>query len=203
MNPTSWSTSDVADWARRVGLSESTITGLSQNEIDGPTLVTLDKDELRSELGISSLPAPARRYLWDLILALRSRQESSDRAAAIDILEEEIDLLLLQGSTADAGGGSTETDEEVVNQLRRDATQERQIISSHMMALRLQSFGSQQTYEDAELARAEVSRVSSIGDMCYLLISVVWNGLWPTTMRIGGRLQVCLAFLFKHVSAIR
>lgn len=64
MNPTSWSTSDVEDWARRVGLPECTITG------SVPLLVTLEKDELRPELGISS-SLPARRYLWDLIVTLR------------------------------------------------------------------------------------------------------------------------------------
>ena len=47
--------------ARQVGLAEITISVLVENEIDGPTLVTLDKEELRSELGIVSLPA--RRYL--------------------------------------------------------------------------------------------------------------------------------------------
>ncbi len=59
---------DVESWARQVGLSESTIIALSKNEVDGPTLVTLEKDELRSELGIVSLPA--RRYIWSLILTL-------------------------------------------------------------------------------------------------------------------------------------
>ncbi len=136
MNPTSWSTLDVEDWARRVGLPEGTITGLRENEIDGPTLVTLEKDELRSELGIRSLPA--RRYLWDLIVTLRSLQDSYDRTAAIDVFEDEIESLPLQ-STADAsagGGEGTEVDEEVVNQLRRDVAQQRQIISDHMIAFR-------------------------------------------------------------------
>ena len=37
MNPASWNESDVERWARQVGLSESTIMALSENEIDGPT----------------------------------------------------------------------------------------------------------------------------------------------------------------------
>ena len=164
MNPTSWSASDVEDWAWQVGLSESTITGLSQNEIDGPTLMTLEKDELRSELGIGSLPA--RRYLWDLVVTLRSHQDSADRTAAIDAFEEEIESLPQQGTADASAGGGMDTDEEVVNQLRNDASQQRQIISDHMMALRLQSSGSQQTYEDAGLARAEEDRLRQLSIQC-------------------------------------
>lgn len=165
MNPTSWSASDVEEWARRVGLSESTVTCLGENEVDGPTLVTLEKDELRTELGIGSLPA--RRYLWDLILLLRSHQTSSDRTTVIDIFEEEIDSLPLQGAAdASAGGSEMETDEEVVKQLRSDAAEQRQIISDHLMALRLQSSGSQQTYEDAELARTEEDRLRQLSIQC-------------------------------------
>ena len=37
MNPACWDASDVERWARQVGLSESTIMALSENEIDGPT----------------------------------------------------------------------------------------------------------------------------------------------------------------------
>ena len=165
MNPTSWSASDVEDWAIRVGLSESTISCLRQNEINGPTLVTLEKDDLRSELGIGSLPA--RRYLWDLILTLRSQQENSDHTTAIDIFEEEIESMPLKSSADASGGGSgTEIDKEVMNQLRRDAAQQRQIVSDHMMALRLQSIGTQQTYEDAELARAEGERLRQLNIQC-------------------------------------
>ena len=151
----------MEDWARRVGLSESIITVLTQNEVDGPTLVTLEKDELRSELGIGSLPA--RRYLWDLIVTLRSYQNGSDHTAVIDVLEEEIESLPLEGTAdASAGGGM----EEVVNQLRKDAAQQRQIISDHMIALRMQSIGSQQLYEDAGLARAEGDRLRQLNIQC-------------------------------------
>lgn len=151
-------------WARQVGLSESTVTVLSQNEVDGPTLVTLEKDELRSELGIRSLPA--RRYLWDLIVTLRSYQNSNDRNAAIDVLEEEIESLPLEGTADASAGGFMQTDEEAVNQLRKDAAEQRQIISDHIIALRMQSIGSQQIYEDAELARTEGDRLQQLNIKC-------------------------------------
>ncbi len=95
-----------------------TIIALSDHEIDGPTLVTLEKDKLRSELGIVLLPA--RRYIWDLILTLRSHQDSTDSVTAINVLEEEIRLLPLQVSTdASAGGYSLEKDVAVMSQLWR------------------------------------------------------------------------------------
>ena len=48
MNPASWSSADVQDWARRKGLPDSTATALAENEVDGPTLLTLDREELRA-----------------------------------------------------------------------------------------------------------------------------------------------------------
>ncbi len=51
-----------------------------------------------------------------------------------------------------------------MNQLRRDVAQQRQIISDHLIALRLQSFWNQQTYEDAELARAEGDRLRQLSE---------------------------------------
>ena len=60
MNPTSWTALDVENWARQVGLSDAASSTLRENEVDGPTLVTMEREELRSELGIVSLPA--RRY---------------------------------------------------------------------------------------------------------------------------------------------
>ena len=162
-NPTSWNTSDVERWARQVGLSESTVKALCESEIDGPTLVTLEKDELRSELGIVSLPA--RRYLWSLILLLRSYQDCSDRTEAIGVFEEEIDSLPLQGAGVHLGVeviSGMETDKEVVNQLRSDAVQQRQIISDRLMALSLQTNVNQQTYEDAEFARTEQDRLRQL-----------------------------------------
>jgi hypothetical protein len=163
MNPTSWNATDVERWARGVGLSDGTILALRDNEIDGPTLATLEKDELKSELGIVSLPA--RRYLWSLIISLRSYQGCSDRSKALDVFEEEIDVLPLYGTGVHGGVeviSGTETDKEVVNQLRSEATEQRQIISDRLMALSLQSYGSQQTYEDSELARAEQDRLRQL-----------------------------------------
>jgi hypothetical protein len=161
MNPASWDVLDVERWARQVGLTERTIVVLREREIDGPTLVTLEKDELRSELGIVSLPA--RRYIWDLILTLRSHQDGTDRATAISILEEEIRSLPRQVSAdSSAGGHSLETDAEVMSQLWTDAAQQRQIITDRIMALNLQYDGSQQAYEDAELARAEQERLRQL-----------------------------------------
>ena len=146
MNPTSWSATDVERWARGVGLSDGTILALRENEIDGPTLATLEKNELKSELGIVSLPA--RRYLWSLIISLRSYQGCSDRSKALDVFEEEIDVLPLYGT--------------VINQLRSEATEQRQILSDRLMALSLESTGSQQTYEDSERARAEQDRLRQL-----------------------------------------
>ncbi|KAL7541102.1 hypothetical protein ACHAXR_010627 [Thalassiosira sp. AJA248-18] len=160
LNPASWTASDVEAWARQVGLSSATIESLRENEIDGTTLVTLEKEELRSELGIVSLPS--RRYLWDLILSLQSHQGSSDRTKAIDVLEEEIDALPLQGFADASAGGGMGTDEEVVNQLRSDAAEQRQIISDHIMALHLQSTWGTQTHTDAELARSEEDRLRNL-----------------------------------------
>ena len=163
MNPTSWNATDVERWARGVGLSDGTILALRDNEIDGPTLATLEKDELKSELGIVSLPA--RRYLWSLIISLRSYQGCSDRSKALDVFEEEIDVLPLYGTGVHGGVeviSGTETDKEVVNQLRSEATEQRQINSDRLMALSLQSYGSQQTYEDSELARAEQDRLRQL-----------------------------------------
>ena len=151
---------DVENWARQVGLSDAASSTLRENEVDGPTLVTMEREELRSELGIVSLPA--RRYLWDLILSLRSYQGSSDRTVAIDILEQEIEALPTQGVADASAGGSIGTDEEVVNQLRSDAAEQRQIISDHLMALRLKGSWGQQTYEDAELARSEEERLRQL-----------------------------------------
>ena len=108
MNPTSWSATDVARWARRVGQSDGTILALRENEIDGPVLATLEKNELKSELGIVSLPA--RRYLWSLIISLRSYQGCSDRSKALDVFEEEIDVLPLYGTGVHGGGGGIKWD---------------------------------------------------------------------------------------------
>ena len=119
MNPTSWNLSDVKAWPWQAGLSESIISVLRENEIDGPMLLALEKEELHSEVGIASLPA--QRYLWDLILTLQSHQDFSDCATAINALKAEIDLLQVQGFVDALAGGGIGTDEEVMNQLQSNA----------------------------------------------------------------------------------
>mmetsp|Transcript_21224 Transcript_21224/g.21536 ORF Transcript_21224/g.21536 Transcript_21224/m.21536 type:complete len:172 (-) Transcript_21224:595-1110(-) len=90
-SPASWTTRDVETWATKVGLSTTTIITLAENEIDGPTLITLSKDDLKSELELNSLPA--RRYLWDLIENLKLEQFDADSSTAIQSHEEEIEQL--------------------------------------------------------------------------------------------------------------
>jgi hypothetical protein len=201
MNPASWNASDVERWARQVGLSESTIMALSENEIDGPTLVTLEKDELRSELGIVSLPA--RRYIWGLILMLRSHQESSDRIKAIDVFEEEIESLPLHGPADASASGLC-----VMSQLWRDAAQQREIISDRLVALGLTGVSKPtKTQNSLVLNRIDSDRLasslSSTGNMHTPLIEMVTNVLESRTRRIRDKLQLFLESQFKHVSAIK
>jgi hypothetical protein len=106
------------------------------NEIDGPTLVTLRKEELRSELGIVSLPA--WRYLWDLIESLRSQQETSDYSVALDLHEAEIDAQGNTDSSPDESGGGHLGDAAVVAQLCIDAVLQRQLVEDHLLSFRLQ-----------------------------------------------------------------
>ena len=161
VHPSSWKVSDVEAWARKVNLSADTVEVLKGNQVDGPTLVTLQKDELKSELGIASLPA--RRYLWDLIQTLRSQQDASDLSVAIQFHQLEIEELCNHHAAADASGGaSPPVDPEVVTQLRSDAAQQRQILEDHLVALKMQSAAGMQTYEDAELARTEEERLRQL-----------------------------------------
>ena len=158
-HPAGWDSYNVVGWARRIGLSEQTILALTENEVDGPTLVTLRRDDLRTKLGITSLPA--RRYLWSLIEQLRAHQEASDRSSAVDVLEEELTSLSLRES-ADASAGGTRLNPTAVELLHNNAHAQRQILSDHLLALRLQSFGGQQVYKDAELARNENERLRQL-----------------------------------------
>ena len=59
--PAAWVVADVIAWATQARLAPDAVSSLTLNEVDGPTLVTLTKSELQSELGIVSLPA--RRYV--------------------------------------------------------------------------------------------------------------------------------------------
>ena len=70
--PATWNVADVTAWATQAKLAPDVVSSLANNQVDGPTLVTLTKAELQSELGIISLPA--RRYLWELIRSLNFEQ---------------------------------------------------------------------------------------------------------------------------------
>lgn len=166
--PATWTNENVLSWAIRARLAPATITALRENQVDGPTLITLKQHELQHELGIASLPA--RRYLWDLVEGLRFQQETLDSHAALQVHQEEIGKLSStekQDSDDEpdaAGSGRTSAPkssfEAVVNTLFSDAQHQRQIIEDHMLAHSLQremTIG-QQGYEDAEFARQEQQR---------------------------------------------
>lgn len=157
-----WNAEDVVYWAQSVRLSEDAIRALSDNEVDGATLITLKKEELQSELDIRSLPA--RRYLWDLIERLRNEQEVLDHSAAIDTLSEEVEKLRFSQGPDDSGGVNR-TDPAVIQTLLSDAAKERQIIEDRLLAFRLQGTGGyhdRQSYEDSEFARSEQVRLDQL-----------------------------------------
>jgi hypothetical protein len=144
--PSIWEVSDVEAWAHRVKLSDETVATLVGDQVDGPTLVILQQDELRSMLGILSLPA--RRHLWEIIEGLRSQQQASNFSALIESLDT--------AETPDESGGRIQLDIAVVEQ-GSDATQQRQVWEDHILALRLQDAChlSKQSSEDADMARNE------------------------------------------------
>jgi len=109
------------------------------------------------DLGITSLPA--RRFLYELILSLRSHQITADRTRAIDVLEEEIDSLQSGGAELSAHHCADPT---VVEVLRSDAEIQRKIISDHLVALRLHSSSGQQFYEDKQFAQDESERYNQL-----------------------------------------
>ena len=55
-SPATWAAADVVAWATQAKLAPDIISSLTLNQVDGPTLVTLTKSELQSELGMVSLP---------------------------------------------------------------------------------------------------------------------------------------------------
>ena len=170
-SPATWAGTDVVSWAEQAKLAPETVSALSQNHVDGPTLVTLTKAELQSELGIASLPA--RRYLWELIKSLRSEQETSDYSKAIQVHEEEIQVFassrtasMKVGGPDTASGGNTGESSflAVVNELNTEAQRQRQLVEDHLMAHRMQremKLG-QQVYEDVEAARSEQVRLNQL-----------------------------------------
>lgn len=152
--PLRWSVDDVDRWASSIKLSDDTRSALKENEIDGFTLVTLSKNELKSELGISSLAT--RRYLWEHIEKLRYCQEASDVSIAVSLHQEEIDSLTGFQIT----DNEHHVDHEVLGTLRHEAEVQRQVLDDAILAYRLggMSLG-QQFVEDSELAFKEQRRI--------------------------------------------
>ncbi|KAL3796863.1 hypothetical protein HJC23_008816 [Cyclotella cryptica] len=177
-SPASWSVEEVGLWAANARLPSETITALLQNEVDGPTLITLSKSDLQSELGISSLPA--RRYLWELLKSVKSEQQTSDLTVALDVHDEEIHVLAdkLQSSyvdskktNADAGSGDSKNNDAffesmtlAVNETTRDVRARRQMLEDRLYAYHVQrklNFG-HSVCEDAELAHREQERLNAL-----------------------------------------
>jgi IBR domain, a half RING-finger domain len=165
--PATWTVLDVISWAHRAKLPDDTINTLGENQVDGPTLVTLTQTELRSELGVASLPA--RRYLWDLIVNLKAEHESRDYSVAIQAHEQEIKSISwtsVSGNEPDAASGVAvgQSFAAVVDELTSDAQRQRQVIEDHLMALRMHQElkSGHEVYEDAEVARQEQERLNGL-----------------------------------------
>lgn len=155
-SPAAWTVEQVESWALSVKLSPTTVSILVENEIDGATLVTLTRDDLRNELGIRSLPA--RRYLWEVLLSLQSKQTTSDHAVAIEAYAEEIGTFATE--PADKSAGGSELPSSLIDVLKSDVDNHRQILEDHLYCLRLQQneSRSQQVFEDMDTARQEQLR---------------------------------------------
>lgn len=170
--PASWKPADVAAWATQVRLIPEVVSSLTSNEVDGPTLVTLTKAELQTELGIASLPA--RRFLWELIKGLKSEQVTFDHSAAIDAHQQEIQSLSTEFNRVDVGccgRGSARSNASgdsslsaILNELSIDVQTQRQVIEDHMMAFRVQKMlnNGQDICKDAELAHEEQERLNTL-----------------------------------------
>ena len=116
---------------------------------------------------------PKRRYLWELIKSLKSEQETSDYAVAIEAHEEEIRSFSFApdsstvdlGPDAGSGGGTVMNNGSsllaVYNELVTDVQNQRQVIEDRMMAYRLQKTlnNGQEICRDAELAHDEQGRL--------------------------------------------
>jgi IBR domain, a half RING-finger domain len=177
-SPASWSVDEVASWATAARLARETVTALVENEVDGPTLVTLTKADLQFELQISSLPA--RRYLWELLKNLKSEQETSDLNVAVKIHEEEInalaDTLKIDSVARSAGdadiasGGFIKDDDmsasiaTVVDEMASDAQTRRQMLEDRLYAFRVQRSmnNGEMVCEDAVLAHREQERLNEL-----------------------------------------
>ena len=83
-----WSVERVVDWARVCYFPESVLQALKQNEIDGETIITLTRQDLRDELRISSLVH--RRRLFDEIGMLRAEARENDVECALKVQSHEV-----------------------------------------------------------------------------------------------------------------
>lgn len=176
--PATWKAADVALWATQARLTPEVVSAFTCNDVDGPTLVTLTKSELRSELGITSLPA--RRFCWELIKSLKSEQLTCDYSSALDVHQQEInsfsaeqqsvnneinrrmDTLSIREGNGFETASSLST---VVDELITDAQKQRQVIADHMMAFRVQKMlnnGQDIICQDAEVAHEEQERLHNL-----------------------------------------
>mmetsp|Transcript_33674 Transcript_33674/g.73527 ORF Transcript_33674/g.73527 Transcript_33674/m.73527 type:complete len:326 (-) Transcript_33674:258-1235(-) len=73
-----WSVAETGAWLTKSGFEELVVT-FAENEIDGPTLLTLGTDELRDELGVKALAQ--RRSLISAISALKQENDRLDKSS--------------------------------------------------------------------------------------------------------------------------
>ena len=147
-SPANWSVVEVTAWAAMAGLSSEIIETLEDNEIDGPVLLTLSRDDLKNEIGIKKLST--RRYFWDSLEKLRSQQNVSDYNEAVILHENEVINL---EDFVDA----SEFDPYILDILRDDIHQQKQIVEDSKFAHTIEGnfSNSQQRYDDAEIAVEE------------------------------------------------
>lgn len=146
-SPALWGVDEVLEWATRVKLSVEGVEALVSNEVDGPTLITLSKTELKSELGIT--PLPVRRYLWELIKSLEEEQKANDLSVALEVHEQEIQTFYSDPKNNNKGGpdvassGFSHIDSSlkaVVYEMQSDAQKQRQLVDDHIMGTKYLSF---------------------------------------------------------------
>lgn len=70
-----WTVAETGAWLTQAGF-EDLVRTFAENEIDGPTLLTLGTDELRDELGVKALAQ--RRSLISAISALKQENDKLD-----------------------------------------------------------------------------------------------------------------------------
>ncbi|KAK3267418.1 hypothetical protein CYMTET_24022, partial [Cymbomonas tetramitiformis] len=67
-----WSVAEVSHWLIQNGFTD-VAPAFETNGVDGPTLLTLDSQDLRAELGVANLND--RRKLLDQIASIRPEQK--------------------------------------------------------------------------------------------------------------------------------